>query len=185
MAKEKEKPVTMKTTLGTSYLFTGTRSPSLVKFLWEKAQEGESPNFQKVLGFRIMRLAAVMGDEGLIRSLAGSGCPFHTEVCTQAGRKNNFSLMVWARENGCPWNEDVFAAAASYGSLEMVQWMRSEGCPWDEHVIAAAASYCSGSRYSERFKSSDGCILMAAPRTSLSSLKPQVSLFSSLLPFGF
>jgi len=112
--------------------------------------------------------AAVSGNLEVLKWLREEGCPWHEDLCNEAGEK----VVKWAVRNGCPFRiseikqavhnnyfgaakimyklmmaakpheiervEEYYACTVHCGNLRMLKWLRERGFPWDTTTSAGA-----------------------------------------------
>lgn len=58
-----------------------------------------------------------------------NGCPWDSNLCTEAGQRGHLVCLTYAHEHGCPWNEKTYRATAEGGHIACLKYVHMNGCP--------------------------------------------------------
>eukprot|EP00953_Heterococcus_sp_UTEX-ZZ885_P035170 18165-Heterococcus_DN1.PRE.1 len=90
----------------------------------------------------IMRGAAKRNKLTEVQYLCAQGCPWPSELLSDAVDRGQYELLRWCYEHGCPWPHIVAALiqAAASGNVELMAWvLQQPGTEFSRRVMCAAA----------------------------------------------
>ena len=71
--------------------------------------------------------AARAGNFSLLQYAVDAGCPMNWIATSNAAGKNNLNILIWLREKGCEWNDATYRNAIVSGNLDCIEWVRNNG----------------------------------------------------------